>query len=522
MRRETVLGGTSSSRSAWTTIEHWLSARRGALALAVIVLASLAFRLHVSSECSLWLDEVSTLSDARKAWPRVLKGPSPEHPPLMYVLVKYAISFLGDSETAVRSVSLFFGCVLLVALHELCLVLGTSVKRALIVTGSYALSPFFIRHATEARQYAMLAAFATLAAMFVLRVLRGPPRTRDVAGFAMSALAAAWTHYFGLAYALALLAALVVGIVPVWKRWRVLQRVQLVGLLLGLLVLLGFVAARAAALGARYSTSTGGMADGPILNTRLLAEIAGDFSPMLAEAWSFAIAPPLAFVGLALLSWRLRGVARLLPFGIGAVPCVAALFISSRHFVAARYLAPSAVFYHLGFCAALFAALDRVRVVLAQRARSGFLSPVLGGLVFAALLGARLREFPNGFGAGADYYQGLQRYFVDHLAQDTRLVAYYGYFGRILFGKEYHLGSPPISLEKFRRVRGIDRYLVVEIHVGEGDRRDALEKLVKRHFGLSPEAWRALPLVPLPHSLYQPAVAARLVQLPSKQKRKRH
>jgi hypothetical protein len=514
-------GDTSGWRSLWTSIQRCFTARRGALALMLIVLASLTFRMHMSRECSLWLDEVSTHSDTRKSWPRVLQGPSPEHPPLMYVLVKYARSVFGESETAVRSVSLFFGCVLLVALHELCLALGLTVKRALLVTATFALTPFFIRHATEARQYAILSAFATLSATFVLRVLRGPPRTRDLVGFVVSALAAAWTHYFGLAYACALLGALVLGIVPVWKSSRLLQRLLTAGLLVGLFVLLGFVAARAAALGTHYATSTTGSAETFALNTSLLAEIAVEFSFMTGRASSFAIEPLLAFVGFALLSWRLRGAARLLPFGIGVVPCAAALFISSRHFVAARYLAPSAVFYHLGACVALFAALDRGRAALAQRAHSGLLSPVLGGLVFAGLLGARLREFPNGFHVGTDYYRGLQHYFVEHLAQDTRLVAYYGHFGQILFGKEYRLGSPPISLEKFRRVRGIDRYLVVEIHIAE-DRRADFESLIERQFGLSPEAWRALPLAPLPRSSYQPAVVARLVQIPSKRVRQRH
>ncbi len=93
------------------------------------------------------------------------------------------------------------------------------------------------------------------------------------------------------------------------------------------------------------------------------------------------------------------------------------------------------------------------------------------------------------------------------------MVAYNGYFGEILFGKEYRVGSRPIRLEAFRRVPGIDRYLVVEIHMDD-ERRPELESLVHKKFGLSAQEWRALPLIALPRSTYQYTVPARIVQLP--------
>ena len=99
-----------TTRRVWSTIERAVRARPGALAVACVVLLSLAFRLHVSRACSMWLDEVATHFDALRPWPRVLHGPEQEHPPLMFVLVKIATYVLGTSETAVRSVSIFFGC----------------------------------------------------------------------------------------------------------------------------------------------------------------------------------------------------------------------------------------------------------------------------------------------------------------------------------------------------------------------------------------------------------------------------
>jgi 4-amino-4-deoxy-L-arabinose transferase-like glycosyltransferase len=516
MQLETAPGHISGGRSVWATIQRAITARRGAFALALIVLSSLAFRVQMSHECSFSLDEASTHQDAMKPWPAVLKGPSKEHPPLSYVLAKSSIVLFGESETGMRAFTLFFGCVLLVVIYQLCLELGLTVGRSLVTTATFALSPFLIKSGTDARQYAIYGSFITLALICTLRLLRGPLRIRDLIGFAAGAALAAWTHYFALAYALALLGALLIGIAPSWKRTRVAKRLVAVALLIGLLAVFWLVAVRIAALVDYYSHGKHAPAAGPLFNTDLLFDFSQDFGFMSYKVWSFAIQPLLALVGLVLLTLRLRGIARLLPLGLGLMPCIAALFLSSGHFVAARYLAPSAVLYHLAACVALFAALDLVRRVphvLAGRARR-VLVPLAGWLVLAGLVTARLCEFPNGFGTGTEYFQGLQSYFVQNLAKDTRVVAYFGDFGWILFAREYRLGSPPIYLEKFRRVRGIDRYLVIELNVF-GDRRPAFESLIEQKFGLTAQEWRALPLVPLPHSRYQPSVPAHFVQLPS-------
>jgi len=512
MRFETGLSHGPSPNSVWTKIERLVTARRGAFTLAVIVLASLAFRLHVSNECSLWLDETTTQRGVLKPWPAVLAGPSREHPPLMYVLVRLVFDVFGPSTTALRSVSLFFGCVLLVALHELCLELRLPVKRALIVVGAFALSPFFIRHATEARHYALLASFVTLGLTRVLRLLRGRPRGRDLAGFVLCGMAAAATQYFGLAYALALLGTLGAGIRPVWRRSMWPGRVALLTSLGALLAVLAFIAMRAVA---RFGPGKSSAGAGPKfeLSEQLLHEMIGQFPFMAYETWAWFIQPSLVFVGLSLLSWRLRGAARLLPFGIGLVPCVAALFIPATHFLTARYLAPSAVLCHLAACSALFAAYDRARTRLVHGERSALALSLVGGAALAGLVGARVREFPRGYSAGGDDYRGLQRYFVDNLAKDTRVVAYVGYIGQLLFDEQYRLGSRIIKLENFQPVAGIDRYLVIELHTG--GRQAAFESLLQRKLGLSRETWRALPLVAVPHSVYQPAVKARLIQLPS-------
>lgn len=512
MQLETVMDDVGP-RTGWPKIERLVTARRGALTLACIVLASLAFRMHVSNQCSFWLDEVLTHLDILEPWSNVLAGSSPAHPPLMYVLVKLVMGALGEGDTALRSVSLLFGCVLLVATHELCLQLRLSVGRSLLVVATLACSPFFIRHAVEARHYAIVMAFTTLATTRALRCLYGTAKISDLIGFWLSASGAAWTHYFGLAYSAALVGAVALGCLAQWKQAQLPRRVAWIATLGAVLMSLGWVALRAVVVNHRYAADPDDLETAPLLNTELLREIPTEFSFITNDAWALVIQPLLVVAGLTWLSLRLRGVARLLPFGIGLAPCVAALFLNSDHFLASRYLAPSFVWYHLGACLALFTASDLAQRLLARSAAGLRFAPFVGYVALAAIAGLRAREFPEHFGAGLEDYKSLQRYFVDKLANDTRLVTHVGAFGQQVFGKRYRVGSWPIALERFRQVKGIRRYLIAEVHSDGPERRKKLESLVRRYFGISPAAFRALPLLDVPHSRYQPAVKARLVEI---------
>ena len=499
----------SSARRVLARIERTSAAQRGALALACIVLLSLAFRLHLSANSSLWIDELLTRRDIRAPWPRLLQRPSVDQPMLMFVLVRLATDLLGTGETGLRAVSLLFGCVLLVAVYELCRELGLSVARSLIVVATFALTPFFIAHATEARMYALLISCTTLATTRALRVLRGQQLPRNVIGFGLVAAAAAATQYFGLAYAFALLGVVVIGAAMRWKTVSVPGRIVVVAALLVTLVPLGYLTHRAVEVARFYAVGSSGTSTGSAINWDLARELRLDFAFLTREGWGAVIEPGLVVVGLILLTLRLRGVARTLPIGLGLLPSAFALFLSSgAHFVAARYLSPSIVFYHLAACTTLFAAVDGIRRKLPVA-----LVPVTAAAVLIGLLSVRVAEYPKGYGLGGEDYRGFQRYFMANLAADTALVTHPGHFGDVIFGREYKVGPPPISLEKFRPRRRFNRYVIVEIHSTE-ERQAEVASLVERTFGLSPEAWASVPFLPLQRTTYQPAVRARLVQLP--------
>ena len=477
------------------------------MTLAGIVLASLLFRVHVSNECSLWLDETITRADVLKSWPVVLAGPERVHPPLLFVLTKAVTQVFGTGETSLRAVSLVFGCVLLVAVYWLAAELGLKPLRRLAVVASLAVAPFFLRHATEARQYALFPAFGTLAIAATLRLWREPVQLRYLALFATSAAGMALTHYFGLAYAVALFGVVMLGTLLRWPELVVGRRTLAAALLivLPLLGVFAWVALRAVDLARYYDRrqSGSGTVPWPDLLRELLREFAFTTAPSIRIPQAV-----LAAVGLALLGRSLRGGARLVPATLAFGPCLVALFITSGHFVAARYLAPSWVLYHVGACAALFELGDRARL-LATRAPAR-LGAALAWAPFVLPLGLRFAEYPDAYGTGEEDYRGFQRDFVAKFARDTVLVTYdSGFADRIL--SVYGVGQRTLALDKFRPVHGVKRYLVAEMHVRGAARRAKFEALLAARMGISPSVWQSLPLVDLPETTYQPSVPARLI-----------
>jgi hypothetical protein len=487
----------------------WLTTQRYAILLAIIVGASLAFRVHVSRACSLWFDEITTLEDCYAPWPVLLRGPSRENPALSFWLVRLATELFGRSDTAVRSISLVFGCVLLVAAYRLCRELEISAPRALLVVASLAVTPFFSKHATEARPYALVIALVTFGAVFALRLIRGPFALRPLIGLAVCSTAASATHYFALGYALALWGAVALGTVRAWRprALPVRARIATAAVLAASLLVFGIIAANIVALSRWYSSHfLGGRAhhfsDHALWQT---------FSFVKEPSWPVEFEAAAAAFGLVLVAVRRRGIAGLTPLLLAFAPVGVAKLLSSGHFIAPRYLAPSLVFYHLGRVAVLFAAADLLAWALARigRFRRRF---DLAWLFLIAPFWLRLAEYPNGFGVGQRYYAGLQDYFQGERARDTALVVFIGYSGRRIMNMQYpvpHLET----LEQFQPIAGIRRYLIAEFPSSDRRLGAKFGPLLERHFGLTLAQWKHLRRVPLAATRYQPAVPARLVML---------
>lgn len=179
------------------------------LVLIGILALAAALRLPGLSARSLWLDE------SYSAWFAALslhelwtEAPLYEtHPPLYYTLLKGWITLFGDSEAAIRSLSLGAGLatVLLAGLAGRILRLGVAGdKAALLGALMLAINPAGIVYAQEARPYAlqMLAASGTilsalsLAGMFCATQARPPLRSAAMPIGCLAATAGAmlWLH----------------------------------------------------------------------------------------------------------------------------------------------------------------------------------------------------------------------------------------------------------------------------------------------------------------------------------------
>lgn len=141
--------------------------------LLIITLIALGLRLYNLTYHSLWFDEAISVHWARQSVPRILEvGFTLEEdrlPPLYYLLLKGWATLAGFSETAVRSLSVFTGVLLIPVAASIASTLfnrRVAVMTALLV----AMNPFLIWYSQEARMYAQAALFGALTVWSFLRM----------------------------------------------------------------------------------------------------------------------------------------------------------------------------------------------------------------------------------------------------------------------------------------------------------------------------------------------------------------
>lgn len=146
---------------------------------------------------ALWLDEaqsVAIASEAITAIPGVLRTDGA--PPAYYLLLHGWMALFGDSDVAVRSLSVILSlitlAVLAVAMRRM-----AGIGAAVAVTVLLATSPFVIRYATEGRMYALVMLEVVVGLVALDACLRRPTVARAIAVAAVTALAL-YTHYWSI------------------------------------------------------------------------------------------------------------------------------------------------------------------------------------------------------------------------------------------------------------------------------------------------------------------------------------
>ncbi len=172
----------------------------------IIAAVALALRAHRLGVQSVWLDEGLSIIFARPPLPELLPRLITQdiHPPFYVVTLHFWRELAGESEFAVRFLSVAFGVLLVPLVYRLALDLFIAVREdagearvaGLIGALLVAVSPFLVYYSQEARNYIVVTFWTALSCFAFWRALGGHGR-RWWATYAVASALVVYTHYYG-------------------------------------------------------------------------------------------------------------------------------------------------------------------------------------------------------------------------------------------------------------------------------------------------------------------------------------
>lgn len=164
----------------------------------VLTLLAFALRVHRLDAQSLWLDEAFSQAVASVPIPLSIQALLSDgvHPPLYYLLLRGAITLLGQGEFALRFLSAWFGVLAVPLIYALgARYLGP--RHGLLAALLLSLSPFHLWYSQEVRMYSIVVTLGLAAMYLFLRNLQEGKRA-GWAAFIVVGASAYMTHYFAL------------------------------------------------------------------------------------------------------------------------------------------------------------------------------------------------------------------------------------------------------------------------------------------------------------------------------------
>jgi len=179
---------------------HRRVGRLATLGLMFCVLLAFALRVYNLGAQSLWTDEGYSVHLARQPLPTIFTDIVSDHSPLYYVILHSWMPLAGQSEFAVRFVSVFCG-LLVVALTYAVGRRARSVGRpaALVAAFLAAIAPLHVYYAQEARMHILVTALGLASVYFMVRnPFSGRKRVSmlDGAAYALVTAAGLWAFYY--------------------------------------------------------------------------------------------------------------------------------------------------------------------------------------------------------------------------------------------------------------------------------------------------------------------------------------
>ncbi len=174
--------------------------------LLILTVLGAILRLFQLGTASLWLDEASTLTSARRSIPEIWNFLSiGEFTPPLFFWMEHAMLTLGESETVLRLIPALFGIITIPVFY----LIGVELldrKAGILAAALLTFSPFAIFYSQEARAYAPMLFFLSVAFLFSLRTQR-TGAGKDALLFGIFSSISLWTHL----YAFVPVAALIIS-----------------------------------------------------------------------------------------------------------------------------------------------------------------------------------------------------------------------------------------------------------------------------------------------------------------------
>jgi mannosyltransferase len=169
-----------------------------ALLLILILAFAVIIRIINLGAESIWLDEASSVTLARLPLAGIIDLVSREdvHPPLYYLALHYWVMLAGDSESAVRLLSVLFAALSILVIHRVASLLfdrWTGLLSALLLS----VSLLHILFSQEARMYALLGLLSLLSFYFLIRLFEGDESSLIFTGYLVSTALLPYTQVYG-------------------------------------------------------------------------------------------------------------------------------------------------------------------------------------------------------------------------------------------------------------------------------------------------------------------------------------
>jgi mannosyltransferase len=188
--------------------------------LLLVVMLGMGLRLYELDADSLWLDEITTASQAQQnLLSAVTRRETYTHPPLIDVVTWFFINLSGDSDFVIRLQAMLFGSVSIALAYKMGELLWTR-KEGMIAAFLLAGNAYHIHYSQEARSYALMVFLALFSLVLLAKALR-KNRRRYWIGFILCTELSLYNHYFAFLFLPATGISAVLVILQNWLSNRV-------------------------------------------------------------------------------------------------------------------------------------------------------------------------------------------------------------------------------------------------------------------------------------------------------------